>query len=81
MKAAIGVVSFSGSTSIAIPRGGRPLVIASSMPAARRRSTAWQAPSVSTLPEVTSVPSTSAISSLTGARPAALEAASSGSGG
>ena len=63
LNAAIGVVSPSGPTSIAIPRGGRPLVIASATPAARSRATASHAPAVSRLSRVTSVPSTSATSS------------------
>ena len=51
---------------IAMPRGGRPLVIAKSIPAARSRATASQARAVRTLSSVTSVPSTSHTSSLIG---------------
>ncbi len=60
LKAAIGVSSPSGSTSIDMPFGGRPLVTAKRMPAARSFWTAAIARSVSTLSFVTSVPSTSA---------------------
>ena len=60
----MGAVIFSGPISFAIPRGGRPLVMVNSTPEARRRSTAWQVRSVRVLSRVTSVPSTSAISSL-----------------
>jgi hypothetical protein len=56
----MGVVSPSGSTSIRMPNGGRPLVIANTIPRSRRRCTAPSARSVSTLSLVTSVPSTSA---------------------
>ena len=59
MKPASGVVSPSGSTSIDIPRGGRPLVTANATPAARSRCTAAIVAGVSCLSESTSVPSTS----------------------
>ena len=60
LKAAIGVSICRGSTSISMPRGGRPLVRAKSTPAWRRLRTAATASSVRTLSWVTSVPSTSA---------------------
>src|SRR5690348_6794833 len=49
--------------SIDMPRGGRPLVMAKSIPASRSLATAATARSVRTLSWVTSVPSTSARSS------------------
>ena len=57
---------------MAIPRGGRPLVIANAIPARCNFLTASRAREVSTLSLVTSVPSTSATRSLTSAmmRPA-----------
>src|SRR5215471_10375280 len=64
LNAAIGVVSPSGSMSIDMPRGGRPLVIAKSIPACLSFPTAAMARSVRTLSWVTSVPSTSARRSL-----------------
>src|SRR5580658_2503593 len=66
LKAAIGMVSWSGSTSIDMPRGGRPLVMAKSIPACLSFATAATARSVSTLSWVTSVPSTSARNSRMG---------------
>src|SRR5215475_14846315 len=66
LNAAIGDFSLSASVSIAIPRGGRPLVMVNSMPADRNRSTASRARGVRTLAFVTNVPSTSAMSSLIG---------------
>ena len=60
LKAAIGVLSPSGSISIDMPRGGRPLVTAKSIPACFSFPTAAMARSVRTLSWVTSVPSTSA---------------------
>src|SRR5262249_48843109 len=63
-NAAMGVVSASGPFSIAIPRGGRPLMMASPTPAARSRSTDSRVRSVRRLSEVTRVPSTSAGTSL-----------------
>src|SRR5262245_23733246 len=63
LKPAMGVSIRSGSISMAIPFGGRPLVMAKRMPDSRSRSTARRARSVSTLSCVTSVPSTSARSS------------------
>ena len=60
LKAAIGVVRPSGSMSIDMPRGGRPLVIANNIPACFSFATAAMARSVRTLSWVTSVPSTSA---------------------
>src|SRR5499425_1956002 len=60
LKAAIGVLSPSGSISIDMPRGGRPLVIAKSIPACFSFPAAAMARSVRTLSWVTSVPSTSA---------------------
>src|SRR5215469_387153 len=65
LKAAIGVCRSSGSISMAMPRGGRPLVITKITPASCSLCTASTARSVSTLSCVTSVPSTSASSSLT----------------
>ncbi len=56
--------SASGSISIAMPRGGRPDVIANRMPRSRSARTARIARSVSTFSCVTSVPSTSARTSL-----------------
>src|ERR1700678_4072106 len=64
LKAAIGVLRFSGSISIDMPRGGRPLVIAKRIPASPSLRTASTARSVRTLSGVTSVPSTSARTSL-----------------
>ncbi len=49
-----------------MPRGGRPLVTANSMPASRRRLTAATARSVRAFSWVTSVPSTSASTILIG---------------
>ena len=66
LNAASGVSSASGSTSIAMPRGGRPLVTANVIPASRSLPTAAIARSVRTLSFVTSVPSTSASISLIG---------------
>ena len=63
LKAAIKVVMLSGSISIDMPLGGRPLVIANRIPASPSLRTAPTARSVSTLSGVTSVPSTSASSS------------------
>jgi hypothetical protein len=63
LNAAIGVVRSSGSMSIDMPRGGRPLVIANRIPASPSLRTALMARSVRTLSGVTSVPSTSARSS------------------
>ncbi len=63
LKPATGVRSANGSISIAMPRGGRPLVIAKPMPAPCRACTAAAARRVSTLSAVTSVPSTSASTS------------------
>src|ERR1700722_8954441 len=60
LKPAIGVVSLSGSISMDMPRGGRPLVTAKSIPASFSFPTAVMARSVRTLSWVTSVPSTSA---------------------
>ena len=60
LKAAIGVVRPRGSTSMPMPRGGRPLVIAKRIPALPSSLTAWIASSVSTFSLVTRVPSTSA---------------------
>ncbi len=60
LKPAIGVRSASGSINIAMPRGGRPLVIAKAMPAACNAFTAATARGVSTFSAVTRVPSTSA---------------------
>src|SRR6185437_15709979 len=67
LKPAIAPSSLSGAISMLMPRGGRPLVSASVMPAScnsRVAATAW---SVNTLSCVTSVPSTSASSSRTSA--------------
>src|SRR6202007_2801357 len=61
LNAAIGWLRLNGSISMAIPRGGRPLVMLNSIPACRRCETALAARSVSTFSCVTSVPSTSAI--------------------
>src|SRR5579872_1135968 len=63
LKPAIGVLSCSGSNSMSMPRGGRPLVMAKRMPTSPRRRTAACARSVSTLSSVTRVPSTSASTS------------------
>ena len=60
LKAAIGPRISSGWTSIRMPRGGRPLVIAKSTPRSCSRSIAAIARGVSTLSLVTKVPSTSA---------------------
>src|SRR5215510_7849423 len=60
LNPAIGVSSFRSSSSIAMPRGGRPLVMAKRMPASRRCCTAALACFVSTFLSLTSVPSTSA---------------------
>jgi hypothetical protein len=65
LKAASGSSSSSGSISIAMPLGGRPLVTAKSTPSALSLRTAATARSVRAFSEVTSVPSTSASSSLT----------------
>ncbi len=65
LNAAIGVCRSSGSVSIAMPRGGRPLVIAKITPASCSLCAASTARLVSTLSWVTSVPSTSASISLT----------------
>ncbi len=59
LNAATGVSSASGSTSISIPRGGRPLVTANSTPASCSRWTASTERAVSAFSELTSVPSTS----------------------
>src|ERR1700744_705137 len=64
LKPAIAPSSLSGSISMLMPRGGRPLVKASVTPALRNSCAAAIACSVSTLSCVTSVPSTSASSSL-----------------
>ena len=53
LKPAIGVRSASGSINIAMPRGGRPLVIAKAIPAAASAFTAAAAREVSTLSVVT----------------------------
>ena len=63
LNPAIMVVRCSGSISIAMPRGGRPLVTANLMPALSSAATAAMARSVRTLSLVTTVPSTSASSS------------------
>ncbi len=60
LKAAMGVVIRRGSTSIDMPRGGRPLVMAKSTPCASSACTASTARGVSSFSFVTSVPSTSA---------------------
>ena len=60
LKPATGVRSANGSINIAMPRGGRPLVIAKAIPAASSAFTAATARDVSTFSAVTSVPSTSA---------------------
>ena len=60
LNPATGVRRANGSISIAMPRGGRPLVIAKAMPAVWRAFTAAPARGVSTFSAVTSVPSTSA---------------------
>ncbi len=59
LKAAIGDSRASGSTSIDIPRGGRPLVTANRIPAAWSSWTAAIERSLSDLSDRTSVPSTS----------------------
>ncbi len=64
LNAATGVVMPSGSISIDMPSGGRPLVTANAIPASASLRTAAIARSVSALSGVTSVPSTSASSSL-----------------
>src|ERR1700730_2349029 len=61
LKPAMGVSIFSGSTSMAMPRGGRPLVMANLMPASRNLATDRMARSVRIFSCVTSVPSTSAM--------------------
>src|SRR5262249_20599645 len=66
LNAEIGVVRPSGSISIDMPRGGRPPVTANAIPASPRRLTAVAARSVTAFPRVTSVPSTSASTILTG---------------
>src|SRR5215470_3966881 len=60
LKPAIGVSSLRSSMSLAMPRGGRPLVMAKRMPISRSLSTAAWARLVSTFCSLTSVPSTSA---------------------
>src|SRR5215510_10047719 len=60
LKPAIGVSSLRSSSSMAMPRGGRPLVMAKRMPVSRRCCTAALARFVSTFLSLTSVPSTSA---------------------
>src|SRR6266851_9973028 len=60
LKPAIGVSSLRASNSMAMPMGGRPLVMAKRIPAARKLCTAAWARSVRTFCSVTSVPSTSA---------------------
>src|SRR5262249_28695031 len=60
LKPAIGVSSLRSSKSMAIPRGGRPLVMAKRMPVSRSLCTAAWARLVSTFCSLTSVPSTSA---------------------
>ena len=60
LKPATGVRSDNGSINIAMPRGGRPLVIANAIPAACNAFTAATARGVSTFSAVTRVPSTSA---------------------
>ena len=60
LKPATGVRSANGSINIAMPRGGRPLVIANAMPAVCSAFTAAAARGVSTFSAVTRVPSTSA---------------------
>jgi hypothetical protein len=59
LNPAIGVCRASGSINIAMPRGGRPLVIAKAMPARSSSFTAARARGVSNLSAVTRVPSTS----------------------
>jgi hypothetical protein len=65
LNPATGVRSASGSISIDMPRGGRPLVMANWMLAACSAFTAAVARAVSTFSAVTSVPSTSARTSET----------------
>jgi len=60
LNPATGVRSASGSISMDMPRGGRPLVIAKWISAACSAFTAALARDVSTFSAVTSVPSTSA---------------------
>src|SRR5215475_8601907 len=60
LKPAMGISSLSGSKSISMPFGGRPLVMAKRMPASCRLWTAAWARSVRIFCSVTSVPSTSA---------------------
>src|SRR5262245_57577595 len=60
LNAAIGARIASGSTSIAIPRGGRPLVIAKATPSSWSLWAAATARGVRALADVTNVPSTSA---------------------
>ena len=60
LNPATGVCSANGSISIAMPRGGRPLVIAKTMPAEWSAFTAAPARAVNTFSAVTRVPSTSA---------------------
>ena len=72
LKAAIGIVSPSGSTSMRRPRGGRPLVIVKITPASRIRLTASIARGVITFSFVTTVPSTSASSTAIDGEPVAV---------
>ncbi len=65
LNAAMGSASSSGSTSIAMPLGGRPLVIANLIPAPLSRRTEAMVRSVSSFAGVTRVPSTSAKTSST----------------
>ena len=60
LKAAIGPRISSGWTSMRMPRGGRPLVMANSTPISCSRSIASIARGVTTLALLTRVPSTSA---------------------
>ena len=60
LNPATGVRSANGSINIAMPRGGRPLVMAKAMPAVWSAFTAAAARGVSTFSAVTRVPSTSA---------------------
>ena len=64
LKPATGVSMSNGAISMAMPWGGRPLVMANLMPARRKSRTRAMARSVSTFSLVTSVPSTSARKSL-----------------
>ena len=66
LKPAMGVLSWSGSMSMDMPRGGRPLVTANRIPACFSLATAATARSVRTLSWVMSVPSTSARNSRMG---------------